>query len=286
MFGGNGLSLLCKVEAVLIDNPRMSYNAKGIFNSIYGSKKFHMKPTEIKPVIAKIRTILKRLVDNKKIRRKTRGFYQAKPSPKIIQKLENPETKLHGIKLEFSLSENNILKIHGITAQHNILDFLKANRFNLVTKKNGMNLKRWTRGVLVMDHWVTVTIHEGGLVELFCSCGDDPMCYPDFVRFGDFLSGYFQPIIVFKNREVMVRQVALGRDFWEQELSGVTSITLHKFRNDWARVYQREDGRVRYEHHLTLDMTLEDAFNSLQLLTGSPDVKYLNGKPDERRDVV
>ena len=280
------MSLLCKVEAVLIDNPRQSYNAKGIFNTIYSDKRFNMKNSEIKPVIAKIRTILKRLVDNKKIRRNTRGFYQAKPSPKIIQKLENPETKLHGIKLEFSLSENNILKIHGITAQHNIISFLDANRFDLVTKKNGKSLKRWTKGVLCFDRWITVTIHEGGLIEVFCSCGGNPMVYPEFIRFGDFLSGFFQPIIVFKNREVLVRQIALNRDFWELELSGATSITLHKFRNDWCRIYQREDGRLRYEHHLTLDITLEDAFNSLQLLTGFPEVKYSNGKPDERRDVV
>lgn len=285
MFGGTGLSLLRKVEVILIDNPRMSYNAKGIFNTIYGDKRFNMKPTEIMPIIAKIRTILKRLVDNKKIRRKTRGFYQAKPSPKIIQKLENPETKLHGIKLEFSLSENNTLKIHGITAEHNIISFLDANRFNIVTNKKGRSLKRWTKGFLCMDRWITVTIHEGGLVEVFCSCGNNPMSYPDLIRFGDFLSGLFQPIIVFKNREVIVKQVALNRDFWELELSGVSSITFHKFRNDWCRIYQHNDV-VRYEHHLTLDITLEDAFNSLQLLTGHSNVSFSNGKPDERRDVV
>jgi len=280
------LSLSQQIVEILEDNPRCSLNAKAIFDMLYKDKKHIMKPSEYKPIIAKIRTECLRLSKRKKIRHKTRGFYQAKPSPKIIQKLENPETKLHGIKLEFNITENNISKIHGISAQNNILQFLDANRFELVTKKDGKSLRRWTKGILCLDRWITVTVHENSLIEVFCSCGNNPMSYPEFIRFGDFLSGFFQPIIIFKNREVMIRQVALNRDFWEQELSGVTCITFHKFRNDWCRVYQRNDGRVRYEHHLTLDITLEDAFNSLQLLTGSPDIKIGNGKPDERRDVV
>jgi len=266
----------------------MQYNAKAIFTILNRRNIGSIKPSEKKKEISKIHVQLKRLSDRHKIRRAKRGFYQAKPSPKIIQKLEDPETKLHGIKLEIPITENNTLKIQGITAQNNIFNFIKTNHYNLVTKKNGTSLRRWTKQILFLDRWITVTIHDGGLVEIFCNSGDNPISYPEFVRFGDYLSGYFQQIFVFKHREVMITQVAMARDFEELQLYGVKCVTFHKFKNDWARIYQRENGVVRYEHHLTMNITLEDAYNSLQLLTQVPERKpVLNGfKPDTLEDVA
>ena len=274
------MGLSDEILDILQNNPRCQYNAYAIYTNLYRSK----KGVRDNKKIAKIRTELKRMVDRKQIRRVHRGFYQAKPCPKVIKKLENPDAKLHGIKLEFKVNENNILRIHGITAQNNILSFLRANRFELVKNKSGKSLRRWSRGIFVLDRWTTITLHDGGLVEVFCGCSDYPLSLPDFVRFCDFLGGFFQPIILFKSRDVLVRQIAIARDFWEQELSGVSCITLHKFKNDWARIYQHEDF-VRYEHHLTLNITLEDAYNSLQLLTYVPNNNGVN-RPDERRDVV
>lgn len=275
------MSLSDEILNIIEENPRCQYNAYAIYTTLYRNRN---QARDYKK-IAQIRTELKRLSDRKKIRRMHRGFYQAKPTPKIIKKLENPETKLHGIKLEFQIHENNILKIHGISAHNNILSFLKSNRFEVVNNKNGKSLRRWSKGIFVFDRWVTITVHDGGLVEVFCGCSDYPLTLPDFIRFCDFLCGFFQPIILFKYREVLVRQIAVSRDFWEQELSGVSCITLHKFRNDWTRIYQH-DSFVRYEHHLTLDITLEDAFNSLELLTFSPRVNGYGNRVDERRDVV
>lgn len=249
------------------DNPRIQFNANAVYNYLYKEKTREVRPSEKRRNIAKIRTMLQRLVKDGKIRRRKRGFYQVKPTTKIITKLENPDTKLHGIKLEFNIAENNKIKIHGISAQSNILSFLDANRFELVKNKFGTSLRRWSKGIFFMDRWVTITVHEKGLVEVFCRCGDNPLSFQDFVRFGDFLSGFFQSVMLFKSNEVLVRQVALNRDFWELNLDGVRSVTLHRFRNDWARVYQRHDGCVRFEHHLCLDITLDDAFNSLSLLT-------------------
>ena len=279
------MSLNNEILATLENNPKQQYNSKGIMDAIYGRKNRDLPPSELRKITAKIRTELKRLSDHKKIRRMHRGFYQAKPSPRIIQKLEDPETKLHGIKLECELTENNTFGIHGISAQNNILDFLKTNRFNEVTTRQGTFLKRWTKNIWWEERNITITIHEKGLVEIFCGASNNPLSFPGFCSLCDYLSGYMQPISPFKKRNVMMKQVGVNRDFEEERLEGVSCITLHKFLNDWARIYQKENG-VRYEHHLKLNITLEDAFNSLSLLTQNPISNGFSKKPDERRDVA
>jgi len=271
---------------VFEENPRIQFNANAVFNYLFKKKTRDIRPSEKRRIIAKIRTELVRLTKDGKIRRRKRGFYQVKPTTKIINQLENPDTMLHGIKLEFNIVENNKLKIHGISAQSNILSFLDANRFDLVKNKYGTSLRRWSKGLFFMDRWLTITVHEKGLVEVFCRCGDNPLSFQEFVRFGDFLSGFFQPVMLFKSNEVLVRQIALNRDFWELNLDGARSITLHRFRNDWARVYQRHDGCVRFEHHLCLDITLDDAFNSLSLLTSVSPLVNGSGKVLEPDDEV
>lgn len=261
-------------------NPKFKYTAKIIHQILF----YHRGKID-KKLLAQIRTTMNRLHKQKKIRKLRRGYYQIKPSPPIIQKLENPKTKLHGIKLEYRLNENNIFGIDGISPQHSILMYLENNNYNKVNNSDGTFLKRFSKTIWWEERKITITIHNSGLIEVFCSTGDNPMVLPDFFRFYDFMRGLFNPVCIFERNRILVRQVALARDFEELTLDGVSSITLKRFMNDWCRVYQHEDV-VRFEHHLTLDITLEDAFNSLQLLTGSPDVKYVNGRPDERRDVA
>ena len=91
MFRGVVLSLSDLILEVLENNPKDELRAKAILHMIIGSKIRSMTPSVIKRETAKIRTECNRLANRKKIRRKHRGFYQAKPSPRIIQKLENPE---------------------------------------------------------------------------------------------------------------------------------------------------------------------------------------------------
>ena len=257
------LSLSKKIQGILENNPKCEYNAKAIYDITYGvnDKPFNRK------FQAKIRTELNRLADRKSIRRCKRGFYKAIPRPEVIRLVEDPEVTLHGIKLECHIAKNNILRIDGISADNNILMFFNANRFEKVNNKFGTFLRRWTKNIWWEERDITITIHEEGLVEVFCGASNNPLNFIEFGLMCEFLNGFLSPISPFTKREVMLVQIGTGRDFWEQELDGVTSITLHKFVNDWARIYQKKDGRVRYEHHLKLRVTLEDAFNSMGLLT-------------------
>lgn len=259
------MSLPSKILGIMEQNPKFKYNVKAMYTTLF----FKPDTPVDKKLLAQIRTTMNRLYKHGKIRQHARGFYQIKPSPKIIQKLETPDIKVHGVKIEYRLSENNIFGIHGITAQHNIIGFLDANRFEEVCNGEGVSLKRFSKNVWWEDRKITFTIHDCGLIEVFCSAGNNCMSLSDFYRFSDFISGFLNPICKFEKNKAMLRQIGLNRDFEEQQLEGVSCITLKRFLNDWCRVYQHDDV-VRYEHHLKLDISLEDAFNSLSLLTFVP----------------
>lgn len=260
-------------------NPKFKYSAKIMYQTLFYQPG---KPID-KKLLAQVRTTMNRLNKNSKIRKLDRGYYQIKPLPPIIKKLEDPSMKVHGVKIEFRPFENNIFGIDGISAEHNIMSFLEINRFEEVCNGDGVSLVRFSKNVFWDDRKITFTIHGCGLIEIFCSASSNPMSLPDFFRFADFITGFLSPVCNFQKNKALLRQIGINRDFEELRLEGVSCITVKKFLNDWCRIYQH-DGVVRYEHHLKLEITLEDAFNSLQLLTFAPNVNGV--RPDERRDVA
>lgn len=269
----NNDTLSCKVLSIVNSNPRQQYSAKTIDQVLEG--KYNYDTDEKR--IAKIRTELKRLADRSQVRRIRRGYFQAKANLETIAMIESPETKLHGIKIE-------VKKIEGISAQHNILDWLKSKHFRGVANARGTSLKRYTKEVGWRERWITITVHESGLVEIFLSCSKLPLSYAEFCSFCDFLDGYFEPYYFTRNNAYVI-QLGMGKDFEEMHLDGITCIRLHKFKNDWCSIYENEEGRVRFEHHLKLNITLEDAINIMSLISTPP--RYLhNNTPDEKKDVT
>jgi hypothetical protein len=207
-----------------------------------------------------------------------RGYFQAKPTANVIAKIESPETLLHGIKIEAK-------RILGISAEHNIEAWLETKWFKPVCNDAGTFLQRWTRSVYWEERYATFTVHETTFTEIFLNCSIKPLSYPEFVGFCKFLDGFFEPFH-FDRSDMYMVQVGVGKDYNELELDGLKSVRLHKFANDWAAIYQKEDGRVRFEHHLKLNLGLDDALNLLDILT-TPPPRYGNGcHEDERKDVT
>jgi len=273
VISNNSVSLSFKILSIINSNPRQQYDVL-LIDQIFAGRYNYRKN---KKRIAKIRTELNRLANKSKIRRVRRGYFQAKATLEKIAIIESPETKLHGIKIE-------IKKIEGISAQHNILDWLKTKHFRSITNARGTSLKRCTKEVGWRDRWITITVHESGLVEIFIKCSKNPLTYAEFCSFCDFLDGFFEPYCFIKNNAYVV-QLGIGKDFEELHMDGVTCIRLHKFKNDWACIYENEDGRVRFEHHLKLNISLEDAINIMSLISTPPSYLHSN-TTDERRDVT
>lgn len=268
------MSLSQQIINVLENNPRCQYNAYAIYSIIFKEKN---KPVD-KKKIASIHTELKRLSDRKRINRKTRGFYQAKAIPSVLKQLENPEVSLHGIKLECQLLENNTLGVEGISPQNNnIGDWLDSRKYEAISGN------RWFVNEWWENRKITITIHSKGLIEIFIQASENPLVLPEFLRCLDWLNGYFVGVTPFKRRDVRLVQVGVARDFEHLRLEGVKSLSLRKFVNDWCQIYNKNGG-VRFEHHLTLSMNLDEAMNVLNLLTSTSN-GYIH-KEDERRDVV
>jgi hypothetical protein len=245
----------------------MQYNAKAIDRAFQGKNY-----TPNKKRIAKIRTELNRLHKNKEIKKPSRGFYQAKLVPKTLRILEDPPVELHGIKLEMEILKNNKNSIGGIPSHSNNLDnWLLANNFERTTNK------RFTCVKYFENRRITVTVHESGFCEIYIRASRNPLVVNDFMRLLDWLNGFFEPVTPFRKRNVSLVQIGVARDFESLQMEDVKSISLRKFVNDWVQIYYKKElGKVRFEHHLTFkrpSLSLEEAVNSLKLLTFSPDVE-------------
>lgn len=262
------MSLSSDILEILEKDGRMSWSAIGIYNVLYGRKTRDIIPSEKRKIIKKINTSLKRLTDRKKINRKTRGFYQAKPLPHVIEKLENPSVCVHGIKLEIKIVENNTKGMVGIPPQSNIFgDWLDARGFEAICN-NRWSLVRWWE-----NRKITFIFHVSGLVEVFVNASSFPLGFLDFDRLLIWFNGFFDPLL-FDHGCTFVRQIGFNRDFRLLRLDGVKSVSLKVVRNLWHQVYQKE-GFVRFETHAVFPemcVDVDAVVRGLGLLTSSVSV--------------
>lgn len=272
------MSLAEEIVELLESNPRIQHNAKSIDRSLQPKEDYYPDKNRI----AKIRTELNRLHKKKVIKKPARGFYQAIIKPKTLSVLENPPVTLHGIKLQMEILENNINGIQGIPSHSNKFEaWLISNDFEATTNY------RYTVAKWFEQRKVTVTVHRSGLVEIFIRASSNPLVLNDFLRLLDWLNGFFEPVTPFKRRNVSLVQVGVARDFEQLRMEDVGCISLRKFVNDWCQIYYKEEiGKTRFEHHLTFKdpvLTLEEAVNSLMLLTYAP---LNNGNGDSGFDFI
>ena len=280
-------SLSKKILSIMQQDPRCQYTATVLDRLLFkGEPKDYVKKKRHKE-IQKITTELNRLLRRKEIDKHRRGYFSLRITPATLQYLENPPITVHGLKLECRSKQIYQNRIEGIPSQNNIfasdlLDWFKTMRFKETTNN------RFFRDVPFEGRWVKITIHIDGLIEVFVNCSDMPLTYPDMVRLCSYLNGFLERVFTFSSmRDVMVRQIGVAKDFESLRMDGVSSITLHRFMNDWSKIYYKESiGAVRIERHLTCSLSLEQAMNTLFLLN-NPQVVNGNGVVEDTfEDVV
>ncbi len=272
-------SIPTKVLRFLRKNAPSQYNCKTIYRHIYPKDN---KIDDKK--LGNIKVALCRLKENGEIRRVTKGFYQAKIDLTLLHQLENPATKLHGIMMECrTLKKLQKLK-DGIPSKEfngkaltlfNALGFLPSTNY------------RYYRNLWFEGRKITITIHLKGKIDVYINSSKNPITYPEFLKFLTFLDGFLEKLAPFRKRKVVrLKQVGLAKDFRMLRLEGIKSVSLKNFTNAWARVYYKDDiNSTRFEHHLTTDMSLDDALKSLSILTNPLNYKT-ESKPDSYKDVV
>jgi len=235
-----------------------------------------------KILINTIRQALRRLEKKGKLIRETHGYYRAKMTADILHFMETPPTLLHGIKLECQSIQKLQNTIEGITSQNyndTVLKWFDALGFTPSTNY------RYGKELWFDSRRIKITVHLKGLIEIFINSTKNPLSYPEFCKLLDYLNGYLEPITPFDSRNVRLVQVGAAKDYYDLRMEGVSCISLHKFVNDWSKIYYKDDiNATRIERHLTCNIQLDEALNTLSVLNGSPTVN--GNKPDERIDVA
>lgn len=237
--------------------------------------------------VKKVTVYLNRLHNKGMIQRTGPGFYKAVADMTVLRQhqLSNPPTLLHGILLESDIvrkvtkypqggspkSQNVILKM-----TKELERWLDANEF--VYREDNHSYFRY---VWWENRRITVTVFETCKLHVYVSSTKHPLSFPEFENMLIFLDGFLDAIAPFDEpRLIRLKEVGLAKDFKELRLDGVSSVSLKAFRNAFARIYYKDDIQAtRVEHHLKLDMPLDDALKSLSILTHPVNYeKMLNGK--------
>jgi hypothetical protein len=223
----------------------------------------------------KINVYLTRLHNKGLILRTAPGFYKASADMTVVRQHQytNPPTLLHGILLECSLVRKITKDPQGAPPKDKIVilklskelvRWLEANEF--VYRDDNHSYFRF---VWWENRRITITVYDNCKLHVYISSTKHPLSYPEFEKLLLFLDGYLDAIAPFDDRRlVRLKEVGLAKDFKELRLEGVKSVSLRAFKNSWARMYYKDDDQVtRVEHHLVLEMPLDDALRSLSILT-------------------
>ena len=277
-------SLNKKILETMQKDPRCQYTATMLDRLFYkGEQKHYIKKKHSKQIQC-IRSELSRLLSREKIVKHRRGYYSLKITPATLKYLENPPITVHGLKLECRAKQTLQKTILRITANNNktytkeMLNWFKAMSFKESTKY------RWFRRIPWEGRGLNITIHLNGLIEIWVKSSELPLSYPDMVRFCSYINGFLSTL---KPEDIMVRQIGVAKDFQSLRMDGISSITLHKFMNDWSKIYYKETiGAVRIERHLTCTISLEQCMNTLFLLNNPPQTNGNGHGEDNFTDVT
>lgn len=214
-------------------------------------------PEEITPKLAAfqlgvsleaVRKQLQRLFHRGKIIRSSYGWYRATHTMGSLLRLEDPEIRLHGLKLE-----GTVPKGEGASA---LMSIITQN----AKPSSGNRLKTdWT--------WegrsINIQVSKSGKLEISMKSSENPLDYVDFEKFISWMDGRFENRLHLLKLHLV--QIGINRDFTKVRLNGVQTIFLGQFRNAWGQIYyKRKLGVTRVELHIQPNLGLADALNILQ----------------------
>lgn len=247
-------SLSQRILSVFKTDPRNQYNAITIDRILY--KKIKYDKTERKNNIKQIRKELGRLTNRGLIINVQRGFYALRISSKTLHLLDNPPVVCHGIKIEATMTnigspQSSILGITFENTKRDLKWWLTLKHFVETTNNRFVKRFFWE------GRFITLTLHEKGLIEIWIKCSDNPLDFSSMYRFNEYMKGYLSEITDLSDAKV--REIGINKDFRELRLEGVSSMSLHVFMNAWSRIYYKESiHSVRAEIHWVGSISFHD----------------------------
>ena len=201
---------------------------------------------------AAARQLLHRLHKEGLIRRESRGFYiltQATTKDGIM--IDAP-LQLHGIKI--------------VTKERHGLASVMSSQL-LQAAPPSLHRHRINHSLTYSEEWegrtATITIYHNEGAEINLSATNKPLSFPEFCEFCGWIQGK-APAGTLAAWEI--RQLGLNYDIPTLHLDGISSITLHAFKNVWLRMYEHNKDRLRLEAHINIALSLPE---TLEILKGA-----------------
>jgi len=129
---------------------------------------------------------------------------------------------------------------------------------------------------------VTITVHEGGLVELWLKTSKNPLDFTEFDHFCYWVYGMFSGVVL--EHTWTLSQLGINVDTEVLELDGFKKLSLKHWRNAWFQIYQKEKDLLRQEIHIMPDMKLQDALTIMHSLVKAHNDTQYNPPPEDEND--
>lgn len=194
-----------------------------------------------------------------------KGWYRAALNIDRLRSLDTAKTiGVHGIKIEGKCPRGNT-------------------GYSLARQSIHQYRKRGIYSDSFEGRVVTITVHEGGLVEVWLRTSQHTLDFPMFDHFCYWLYGKFSGIVL--EHTWMLKQLGINVDMKILELDGLQKLSLKNWRNAWFQIYQKGKDVVRAEAHVMPNMKLQDALAVMHHFVQAVNEMQYTPPPEDKNDI-
>lgn len=191
--------------------------------------------------------------------RTRRGWYRHRMSLETVRGMPGQKRiGLHGIKLEARRNQDNT-------------GYCLAGKYRYYNQR-----RYWKR--LFNGHWVTITVHDWDLVEVWVNASKNPLDLPEFERFIGYVTGLLEFVPLSSWHLI---QLGYNFDVCGLKLEGLKGARLDVASKAFMQIYQKGEDVVRMECHDVPRMGIVEAMMVFkQILEHPRNESYRPAEPD------
>lgn len=180
--------------------------------------------------------------------RTRRGWYRHKISIDTIQGMPGQKRiGFHGIKLEARCNQDNT-------------GYCLTGTYRTYRRR-----RTWEK--CFEGRWVTIVVHERGLVEVWVKASEQCFDYLTFARYQAWVKGLVEFV---PESSWFVIQLGVNVDVVGLQLDGLKSVKLSSFLNGWFQIYQKGEDAVRFECHTVPKLTVPELLDMIKRIAEPP----------------
>lgn len=177
-----------------------------------------------------------------------RGLYRHRMSLNTVRGMPGPKrVEFHGIKLEARCNQDNT-------------GYCLTGPYRTYRKR-----RTWEK--CFEGRWITIVVHERGLVEVWAKASEHCFDYLTFARYQAWVKGLVEFV---PESSWFVIQLGVNVDVGGLQLDGLKSVKLSSFLNGWFQIYQKGEDVVRFECHTVPRLTVPELLDMIKRIAEPP----------------